>query len=185
MKRYLEDNLDEHFEEIKIPQNMFIWATMNSADQGVFPMDTAFKRRWHFKYFPLNPKDNKMEKIEIEVDESWNLKDNKLNWDKLRQEINSVLSGYGINEDKLIGPYYAFHEYLDKDELSFDEFTDIFKNKILMYLYEDVARSKRPKLFEGVEGDIAYSQICDEFESRGIKIFCETIRNKFIVDNNE
>lgn len=185
MKKYLEDNLGEHFEEIKIPQNMFIWATMNSADQGVFPLDTAFKRRWDFKYFPINPKNNEMAKIEIDVDESWNLKDNKLNWDKLRQEINSVLSGYGINEDKLIGPYYAFDKYIGKDKIPINDFKDIFKNKILMYLYEDVARSKRPKLFAGVNGDITYSQIRDEFESRGIRIFCDTIRDKFLVDNNE
>ena len=42
------------YAEIRIPDNMFIWATMNSADQGVFPMDTAFKRRWDFTYLGID-----------------------------------------------------------------------------------------------------------------------------------
>ena len=48
MKTYLNQN------KILLPKNLFIWATMNSADQAVFPMDTAFKRRWDFRYFSIN-----------------------------------------------------------------------------------------------------------------------------------
>ena len=44
----------DDYSEIRIPDNMFIWATMNSADQGVFPMDTAFKRRWDFTYLGID-----------------------------------------------------------------------------------------------------------------------------------
>lgn len=50
----------EQYDEIKIPDNMYIWSTMNSADQGVFPMDTAFKRRWNFEYIGINNKDEKI-----------------------------------------------------------------------------------------------------------------------------
>ena len=57
IKKYLANELDgnpDNYAEIRIPDNMFIWATMNSADQGVFPMDTAFKRRWDFTYLGID-----------------------------------------------------------------------------------------------------------------------------------
>ena len=52
---------------MRIPNNMFIWATMNSADQGVFPMDTAFKRRWNFKYFDIDNGENAIQNKNVEI----------------------------------------------------------------------------------------------------------------------
>ena len=60
VKKYLAKELGGDpcdYNKIKIPDNMFIWATMNSADQGVFPMDTAFKRRWDFTYLGIDDND--------------------------------------------------------------------------------------------------------------------------------
>ena len=95
------------YEKIKIPQNMFIWATMNSADQGVFPMDTAFKRRWDFKYIKINDGENKIKNL------IFNLNGKKFSWNKLRKCINNeLIVSYGVNEDKLIGPFFAFKEYM-------------------------------------------------------------------------
>ncbi|HFU4479610.1 TPA: McrB family protein, partial [Streptococcus suis] len=92
---YLEPN---SMTEIKLPDNLFIWSSMNSADQGVFPMDTAFKRRWDFEYFGID--DNEAQVSSFKTDYG-------LNWNQLRKSINELLSTdkFKINEDKLMGPF--------------------------------------------------------------------------------
>lgn len=187
MMRYLKDTSDmfiddreikiefDDFKKIKIPHNMFIWATMNSADQGVFFMDTAFKRRWDFEYFGIDYGVENIENTYVMFNNQ------KISWNKLRQAINKELSEeYKINEDKLLGPFFAFNEYLNA-EIPVDEFKETFQNKIIMYLFEDAARSKRNELFSGALGDltnITFSKICEEFnkEDVGLKIFCDNIR---------
>ena len=57
-----------------------------------------------------------------------------ISWNDLRKAINEELLSYRINEDKLLGPFFAFNEYL-KTEISLNEFKEIFKNKIIMYLF--------------------------------------------------
>ena len=146
---------------------------MNSADQGVFPMDTAFKRRWYFEYLDINHEDVKIKDTRV------NLKGELISWNKLRQSINNELISYNINEDKLIGPFFAFKEFKNQKILE-KTFCEIFENKIIMYLFEDVAKSRRKDLFENVgkKGqNITYSQICNEFKEKGIGIFCDNIKN--------
>lgn len=185
MKKYLEDELGKTYEKLKIPSNMFIWATMNSADQGVFPMDTAFKRRWNFKYFGIDKYENKIENI------IFTLNDVEISWNTLRKQINKELLSdeYKINEDKLLGPFFAFDEYKDTEITEDDEedIKDIFKNKIIMYLFEDAVRSKRNELFSGVqsEGNLTYSQVCGAFDNIGVGIFCDNIKRKFINEDGE
>ena len=175
MRNYLKSELNDDFDKIKIPSNMFIWATMNSADQGVFPMDSAFKRRWDFKYFGINHNEELVSNIKVELNGQF------ISWNDLRKAINEELLTYKINEDKLLGPFFAFNEYLDS-EIPLDEFKETFKNKIIMYLFEDAARSKRNDLFSGVskKGNLTYSQICEAFDETGVEIFCDNIKEKFI-----
>ncbi|WP_296808092.1 AAA family ATPase [uncultured Methanobrevibacter sp.] len=177
MKTYLKKELNEDFDKIRLPSNLFIWATMNSADQGVFPMDTAFKRRWDFKYFGINHDEQLVSNIKVEINNQ------VIYWNDLRKAINEELLTYKINEDKLLGPFFAFNEYL-KDEIPLNEFMTTFKNKIIMYLFEDAARSKRNELFSGVskKGNLTYSQICEAFDETGIEIFCDNIKEKFIIE---
>ena len=178
MRGYLKKELNQGFDKIKIPSNMFIWATMNSADQGVFPMDTAFKRRWDFKYFGINQNENLVSNIIVE------LNGRLISWNELRKAINEELLTYKINEDKLLGPFFAFTEYLDS-EIPLDEFMETFKSKIIMYLFEDAARSKRNDLFSGVSKNtnLTYSEICEAFDKNGVEIFCDNIKEKFIYED--
>lgn len=167
-----------NIDKIKLPSNLFLWCTMNSADQGVFMMDTAFKRRWDFKYFSINHNE------ELIKDTNVNLNNINVNWNTLRKAINDELLSYKINEDKCLGPFFAFNEYMNQ-EIPEDIFKDIFKSKIIMYLFEDAARSKRNDLFSGAKTDnyVTYSQICEAFDEKGIEIFCDSIKSKFISDD--
>lgn len=175
IKKHLAEELGgnpEDYSKIKIPDNMFIWATMNSADQGVFPMDTAFKRRWDFTYIGIddNDKDIRGKYVILGKEPS-----QKVEWNKLRKAINNFLTKQKINEDKQLGPYFISRKIVvpaGGDEIDSDAFIETFKNKVLMYLFEDAAKQKRSTLFEGCfENSRRYSEICREFEEKGIGIF--------------
>jgi len=177
IKKYLakSENLGgkpEDYDEIKIPDNMFIWATMNSADQGVFPMDTAFKRRWDFKYLGIDDND---ESIEGKMVIIGTVVSQKVEWNKLRKAINKFLANQKINEDKQLGPYFIAKRIVvpaSGIEIDSEEFIETFKNKVIMYLFEDAAKQKRASLFEGCfQNSSRYSEICKDFEEKGIGIF--------------
>lgn len=177
MRKYLVKELGGDsalYTEIKIPDNMFIWATMNSADQGVYPMDTAFKRRWNFTYLGIN--DNEEGIHEKEVSLGNGEYERKVKWNELRKAINiELLEECKVNEDKLLGPYFVAKNCLDINE----KFVEVFKNKIIMYLFEDAAKHKRSVIFSGSETNSIYSEICKEFDEKGIFIFSERVQEKF------
>ncbi len=163
-------------QKIKIPNNMFIWATMNSADQGVFPMDTAFKRRWHFEYLGINEGQDKIKGI-LSVGSTVI---QAIEWNVLRRAINEKLAKeYKVNEDKLMGPFFISKNVLktvsETDDTLVDpaRFIEVFKSKVIMYLYEDAAKQYKHKLFSGCEDTTKYSAVCDSFDEIGIQIFGE------------
>lgn len=172
--------IDHHYDELGIkdfcemssrnlslPFNMYIWATMNSADQGVFPMDTAFKRRWDFCYMGINEGvdadigGTPLSEIEVPCG-AYTVK-----WNELRMAINDFLLSdkINVNEDKLLGPFFVAPSSLTSGK----RFTQVFKDKVLLYLFEDVGKTKRTKLFNNELK--TYSQLCDAFEKDGVKIF--------------
>lgn len=150
LARYLQDaaNLEvKDIRRISLPSNLYIWATMNSADQGVFPMDTAFKRRWDFEYLDIDAGKDKLEGEYAGV------------WDKIRTIINGLLQKAKINEDKQMGPFFLKKAALQNQ----DAFIKAFKSKVVMYLYEDAAKHKKQEVFK--EPEKTYSAICRDLDS--------------------
>ena len=188
IKEYLCKNLGgipDDYASIKLPNNMFIWSTMNSADQGVFPMDTAFKRRWDFKYIGVdeeefhvetNPNSGQKTARENQGGE-FTIAGGSIKWNVLRRAINAKLSNaiLKVHEDKLMGPFFL--KTMDRNGnviINDDEFINLFCNKVLMYLFEDAAKTKRAQLFSGCQDKDKlnrYSYICKEFKDNGVAIF--------------
>lgn len=184
IKKYLSSELGgdpDNYSEIRIPDNMFIWATMNSADQGVFPMDTAFKRRWDFTYLGIDDCEEGIAGKKVILGQGDYRR--VVEWNMLRKAINSELLNYRVNEDKLMGPYFITKKSLPEGAIiDADAFSRIFKNKVIMYLFDDAAKQKRPTLFGGCDEKARnqYSKICREFDSKGVFIFCDAISGQFI-----
>ena len=146
---------------ISLPSNLYIWTTMNSADQGVFPLDTAFKRRWDFEYLGIDTNEAEIPKA------SFKFADGPYRWNDVRKAINKKLLESKINEDKLIGPFFIKPETLNNEDPSV--FIEAFKSKVLMYLFEDAIRHKPSALFKGENGIFSYSIICRQLETDGLK----------------
>ena len=173
VRRYLARELGgtkENYTSIKIPNNMYIWATMNSADQGVFPMDTAFKRRWEFTYIGINENDDKISIDNLPVKNS---EGNEIEWNILRKSINNMLlKECKVNEDKLLGPFFISGEVFKNATSNTDEFFNAFNSKVLMYLFEDAGKMHQKKLFAGIDqNELTFSKVCEDFKTRGTAIF--------------
>lgn len=145
---------------VQLPANLYLWATMNSADQGVMPLDAAFKRRWTFEYVPLNSSEH--------VTASWKIKLNFLGgsvaWNAFRDAINEHLRKREIPEDRLLGPFFMRQEELESGQA--------FRNKLLLYLRDDVVRHNPEALFRGAS--LSYGALADAYE-KGEPIFAEGI----------
>lgn len=132
--------------QIVIPGNMYILATMNSADQGVFPLDTAFKRRWDFEYVGIDDgADAKTEDGESVIKDSL--------WvNKIRKTINENLLNNGVAEDKQMGPFFLGDPDLIMDiepgDHRNDPFDKAMKNKVIMYLFDDAAKYRPEIVFD-------------------------------------
>ena len=117
---------------VQLPGNFSIIATMNPADQGVFPVDAAFKRRWEQEYFPIDWKADNVVSAKLPgFGKPWPVVGSALN-DFLLQTLN-------VEEDALFGPFFfKENERLDIENVS---------SKILGYLWNNVARYNREQLF--------------------------------------
>lgn len=121
---------------IKLPPNLTIVATMNTSDQNVFTMDTAFQRRWQMEHIP-----NKFDFKTAHVNK--HLPNSKISWGAFAQTVNKKMHtanlGFGGTEDKSLGVYFATDNDLDDAER--------FAEKVLKYLWDDAFKLGRKELF--------------------------------------
>ena len=128
---------------LQLPANLYLWATMNSADQGVFPLDTAFRRRWSYIYKGY------MEPCIWEGGHQPTITygSKRYPWDAFRANLNQRLIDLGIHEDKLVGPYFLTQEQMLNPSSVLE--------KLFLYLWDDVLRFRQAELF----GAKSFSQV--------------------------
>lgn len=133
---YDNEQQEKPNEPIKLPPNLTIVATMNTSDQNVFTMDTAFQRRWQMEHIP-----NKFDFKTAHVNK--HLPNSKISWGAFAQTVNkkmhTVNSGFGSTDDKSLGVYFATDNDLDNAKR--------FAEKVLKYLWDDAFKLGRQVLF--------------------------------------
>lgn len=134
MQLWVEKEVGRSLPHLSIPRNLSIYATMNSADQGVYPLDTAFRRRWKQKYIPIDYTSAPQNLITIIDSEDTN---RNISWPQFLQKLNTYLiTTLSIPEDRLLGPWFVKpHEFIENADNIF-----IIPEKVLLYLWDDVLR---------------------------------------------
>ena len=117
-----------------LPPNFHIWATMNTSDQSLFPIDSAFKRRWDWKYMPIKYS-NKDWKVVL-------IGNTSVEWVKLQQKLNDLIYDATESEDKMLGDWFV---KADTNNVISEE---VLVGKIIFYLWNDVAKVDAGKLFD-------------------------------------
>ena len=145
LKDYLMDHLPEDSEGIKdgklcLPPNLSIIASMNTSDQSLFPMDSAFKRRWSWEYVPIDYKNAESAKFEI------NIGGEPENWHEFLKKINEKIKKVTSSEDKQMGNFFI------KGSIDEKEFCD----KVMFYLWSEVGKDNyqtSDAIFKYYDGD--------------------------------
>ncbi len=154
-------------EKIYIPHNLSIYATMNTSDQNVFILDTAFKRRWKLVNVPIDfSKEDNLFTMKIPGDE-------KMQWKEFAETLNKWIPKVNNSfnsDDKLIGQYFVTEDDL-KD-------TKDFAQKIFLYLWNDVVKMNKYEFFKNKVHDVEINTLSDlinAYEKYGLEVFDKKI----------
>lgn len=148
-----------------LPNNLYIWATMNTSDQSLFPIDSAFKRRWDWRYVKI-----------ADARKGWKIQcgNEYCDWWTFVKEINKKIAKETSSDDKKLG-YFFCKPPKDSDTITEDKFV----GKVLFYLWNDVFKDGNISLFKISDDEKA--EICfDAFYGSDNKVNVEAIR-KFLV----
>ena len=140
-------NLIMKGERLVLPSNLYIWATMNTSDQSLFPIDSAFKRRWDWKYVPIREGRDK----ETNAPLNWyiNTGDKQYKWWSFISKVNELIGSLTNSEDKKLGYFFCKAKDGEID-------ADLFVSKVIFYLWNDVFKDYGfdDKDFQDEEGKI-------------------------------
>ena len=142
-----------------LPNNFYIWATMNTSDQSLFPIDSAFKRRWDWRYVKIT-----------DAGKAWKIKcgTEYCDWWTFVEEINKKIAKETSSDDKKLGYFFC----KAKDGVIT---ADKFVSKVLFYLWNDVFKDGDISLFK--VSDEPEAEICfDAFYDSDNKVNIEAIR---------
>ena len=125
-----------------LPPNLYIWATMNTSDQSLFPIDSAFKRRWEWKYMKIK-NEGKEWKIDVKIKDV-NGEEKLVKWWDFIRKVNDIIASMTSSADKQLGYFFCKPDKKtpERAELPNSEndliSVDIFVSKVLFYLWNDV-----------------------------------------------
>lgn len=142
--------------KMQLPSNLYIWATMNTSDQSLFPIDSAFKRRWDWKYMKIKDmKDKIAQPYRIIV------KDKQYSWWGFINKMNEHISSTTSSEDKQLGYFFVNRE---DGQISADDFV----NKVLFYLYNDALKDYSVGLnIKNEQGELKAAKFSDFYDDNG------------------
>ena len=119
--------------KLVLPKNLHIWATMNTSDQSLFPIDSAFKRRWDWEYMPIKYSNS-----------TWliDIAGVKYRWVDFQKEINKRIYDATESEDKKLGDYFV------KTDANNNISAKLLLNKVIFYLWNDVCKDGDGDIFK-------------------------------------
>lgn len=149
LKAFLVDEMGKDSDAIKdgelcLPSNLYIYATMNTSDQSLFPIDSAFKRRWDWEYEPIKYKNT-----------NWviDIQGKTYSWVSFQKEINRRIFEATSSEDKMLGDYFVN----PSDGIITEK---MLLNKILFYLWNDVCKDGEGDIFKVSDTeDVPFSEL--------------------------
>lgn len=179
-------NLIMKGERLVLPSNLYIWATMNTSDQSLFPIDSAFKRRWDWKYVPIREGRDKETNAKL----NWyiNTGDKQYDWWSFISQVNKLIGSLTNSEDKKLGYFFCKAKDGEID-------ADLFVSKVIFYLWNDVFKDYGfdDKDFQDEEGKIlSFDRFYEDVNGvtnvnvANVELFLENLGvDEFISDDEE
>lgn len=188
--KHYPDGITKNIKEgslLLLPKNLYIWATMNTSDQSLFPIDSAFKRRWDWKYVKITKGRSRETKEEYNWRVKFDYLDDKalchcsFDWWDFINTINEEIAKTTSSDDKKLGYFFCKPKEQGGDFID----AETFVGKVVFYLWNDVYKDESSELFKVAEGqepsfDLFYKEKEEEGEW---KVVVDTNCLKSFVDN--